>query len=578
MRRILLGIIIIFFNTTLLLAQDKKEAVMISDSLAEINYKGLKARFYNVLEKNETLARIYANTYLQKAKNEKNFLKIAKGYNLLSTSYSKKEHYKEVLVYLDSAITVSKQIEHKRYPSLFFINKGQAYEEEGNFKQALDNYLEAIQWCKKSKNSHLEFITKHNIGLLKRKLRKYREAKDIFKECLSYRSSKEMTIKDSLSYLVTLSGLVHTYRLTNEVDSALFFNKEGIKSSKGKDILYLFELNEAILQYYDKSYKTVITDIDSLLPKLLKPENKYFFETTDLINAYLYQGKSHEALRNKDMAVEYYKKIDSLLQISNYIIPETRTTYTNLINYYKSLNDKNKQLFYINRLLRSDSILDSNYEYLSDRLIKDYDTPKLLLQKEKLIGDLEAKHSTSLIGVLILSIIVVIVVVFLMLSYKKQKRYQQRFEELIASKDKIKEEKKPEKGKTPGTSNSIGISEEIVNAILDNLSNFEKKQDFIKINITTSVLASKFGTNSKYLSKVINTYKQKSFIQYINDLRIEYIIEKLKSNTKYRMYTIKALAAEAGFNTTEAFSKSFYKKTGIYPSYFIKKLEKQDVT
>jgi len=42
------------------------------------------------------------------------------------------------------------------------------------------------------------------------------------------------------------------------------------------------------------------------------------------------------------------------------------------------------------------------------------------------------------------------------------------------------------------------------------------------------------------------------------------------------MYTIKALASESGFNTTEAFSKSFYKKTGIYPSYFIKELKKNE--
>ncbi|WP_159025502.1 AraC family transcriptional regulator [Aquimarina sp. Aq78] len=43
----------------------------------------------------------------------------------------------------------------------------------------------------------------------------------------------------------------------------------------------------------------------------------------------------------------------------------------------------------------------------------------------------------------------------------------------------------------------------------------------------------------------------------------------------YRKYTVQAIAQEIGFNNSEAFSKAFYKKTGIYPSYFIKKLEKQ---
>ncbi len=33
-----------------------------------------------------------------------------------------------------------------------------------------------------------------------------------------------------------------------------------------------------------------------------------------------------------------------------------------------------------------------------------------------------------------------------------------------------------------------------------------------------------------------------------------------------------AIAEEAGFNTAESFSKAFFKKTGIKPSYFIKEL------
>ena len=38
---------------------------------------------------------------------------------------------------------------------------------------------------------------------------------------------------------------------------------------------------------------------------------------------------------------------------------------------------------------------------------------------------------------------------------------------------------------------------------------------------------------------------------------------------------IKLSINEIGFNNTESFSKAFYRKTGIYPSYFIKEIEKQ---
>ncbi|WP_161635287.1 helix-turn-helix domain-containing protein [Aquimarina macrocephali] len=74
------------------------------------------------------------------------------------------------------------------------------------------------------------------------------------------------------------------------------------------------------------------------------------------------------------------------------------------------------------------------------------------------------------------------------------------------------------------------------------------------------------------MTKVIKFYRDKSFSPYINDLRVDYIVERLKTDKKIQKYTIKALANEAGFNSTEVFSKSFHKRTGIYPSYFIKKL------
>jgi AraC-like DNA-binding protein len=75
------------------------------------------------------------------------------------------------------------------------------------------------------------------------------------------------------------------------------------------------------------------------------------------------------------------------------------------------------------------------------------------------------------------------------------------------------------------------------------------------------------------LSKTINHYKGKNFTQYLNDLRITYIINKLKVDKKIRKYTIKAIAEEVGFSNSESFAKAFFNKTGLQPSYFIKKIE-----
>ena len=76
------------------------------------------------------------------------------------------------------------------------------------------------------------------------------------------------------------------------------------------------------------------------------------------------------------------------------------------------------------------------------------------------------------------------------------------------------------------------------------------------------------------MSKIINYYKGENFSSYLNNLRIDYAINKLTTDKQYMKYTIQAIANETGFNSSESFSTAFYKKTGIKPSYFRKNFEK----
>ena len=97
----------------------------------------------------------------------------------------------------------------------------------------------------------------------------------------------------------------------------------------------------------------------------------------------------------------------------------------------------------------------------------------------------------------------------------------------------------------------------------------EKKKKY-----TLNTLAKEFNTNSSYLSSIINSTKDANFSSYLNNLRIDYAIDKLKKDKKFRIYTIKAIAEEVGFNTSQSFTNAFYKKTRLYPSFFIAKIKK----
>lgn len=120
------------------------------------------------------------------------------------------------------------------------------------------------------------------------------------------------------------------------------------------------------------------------------------------------------------------------------------------------------------------------------------------------------------------------------------------------------------------------ISEKTENLLLKKLEDFEKTEDFIKPDISLQNLAKKLETNTKYLSETINTNKQKNFNAYINELRINYIINKLREKPIYRSYKIKYLAEESGFSTHSGFAAVFKSVTGMSPANYIQLLKQKE--
>lgn len=115
------------------------------------------------------------------------------------------------------------------------------------------------------------------------------------------------------------------------------------------------------------------------------------------------------------------------------------------------------------------------------------------------------------------------------------------------------------------------LNEDIVQNILNKLDVFERERHFTK-DVTLDFLAKNFETNTSYLSMVINKNKGCSFPSYINNLRIDFAIELLHNEKKYRNYSIKGLAYEVGFSSVQTFSRAFLAKTGVNASFFINEL------
>lgn len=70
--------------------------------------------------------------------------------------------------------------------------------------------------------------------------------------------------------------------------------------------------------------------------------------------------------------------------------------------------------------------------------------------------------------------------------------------------------------------------------------------------------------SSSTLSVIINTIARKSFIDYLNEMRVDQA-KTLLTDSDYENYTITSIGLESGFNSKSTFYTVFKKHTGLTP-------------
>ncbi len=525
-------------------------------------------RFISLIRKVSKIKTLQAKTnYLDSlaelAKEEKEYRYILGCYHaqaLIRNNESK-------LNYCDSVIELSKlySYEDQFFPRDAYQTKGLFFYGKKDYKRALFNFLKVDQYAKKYQDEYSIYKTRKNIGFIKRISGDFKQAIDLYKQNLKFAYSRNI---DTVRYLNTLTSIANVYNDMKLPDSAMLYNEIGIRDSKKfKQISELnhFSLNNGISFYLKHQYQKAIDTIEKYIPYYEGLKSKQNLEF-----AYYYCGEAYLKKENYDKALYYLKKTDTLFENKGNLYPVIRTNFVRLVNYYKQKKDYQNHLLYLNKLIRFDSILYSQNIYLNKELINKYDIPKIQLEKKAVLKEMYENKRNSVFIIISISIILVIVCLLLFLQAKQKLQYKKRFNKII------EHQKTEQKVTKTHTKNTLAVPDEIVSNILDSLDLFEKNQEFTKSNITLVSLAKKCNTNSNYLSKVINNYKEKKFTNYLNELRVEYAINKMKTDNIFRKYTIKAIALEVGFKSSDSFSKSFFKLKGIKPSYFLKELLKNN--
>ncbi|WP_261509788.1 helix-turn-helix domain-containing protein [Chryseobacterium paludis] len=569
--------VILFFLIQSLCFSQSIRGFHIPDSLKTKSFNQLEENYNKVFRINNKKAGLYANVILAKGKKEKNE-------NFIYDGYYKIAHIKGLTSenghpYADSLIEITKNVNNKEYPAKAYILKGILLNYEFEYKEALNYYIKAQQ-LSKDKNLDQFFYIKKLIGILKTATGENEDALPLFLEYYNYQKQKINTKdQDIKSYIGSIFSVANCYNKAKQYIKAQDYINIGIhECNKYKDYTHYpyFISGTGIVNYYLKNYKK---SIDSHLEA-----EKSFVKNNDYWNlaiTYYFLGKNNYDTHHEEAAVKYFIKTDSVLSISRNFDPITRDSYEILIDYYKKKGDKKSQLKFIDKLFFADSIINNSKQYLSKEIYKKYDTPILIEKKEQLIADLNSKNSLLYIYLAIGTLIIFVLLLLYIQNVKKIAEYKKQANKLL-EKSRItvslavdykrrKEESNiiEQKGKSP-------LSDKRLQDIKMKLELFENNKEFLRKNITVDSLAKDFDSNRDYLSKSVNELKEKNFSQYLNELRINYIVEELNKNDKLRKYTISAIADDIGYNNSESFSNAFRKITGTLPSYYIKLLREEN--
>lgn len=284
-----------------------------------------------------------------------------------------------------------------------------------------------------------------------------------------------------------------------------------------------------------------------------------------MLSGFIYSGLGRIYLekKNKAASLKNLQKAEKIVEQSDYLELKIEV-YQTLADYYKLSEDIKKYSKYNDKYVYALELSEKKKkESIADFVNTTKSEGRDLAQNRNIL--------------LIVSIGLCLVIVGIFIWYRRsRKRERARFREVInRMRQERLEQAIPETPEKKDPNRKI-MSDAMETKIINDLKEFERGRKFTDKQISLPMLAGMLNTNTKYLSHVLNTYLNKDFNSYINELRIKYIIEKIETNEKFKNYKLSVLAEECGFSSHSKFSAVFKAVTGFSPSTFLVYLKEKE--
>lgn len=557
-------------------------------TLSDTEYQKLHDKARILLNSYKDSAFIYANKIEVSNNNlHKSFAYGIKSYiyQLKGDEAKSKEFYKKAFIYLDKTPESIEKIKHNAY---LLAYGGLSEWKRGNLSAALELYLKGKKLS--AQVNDIVQIIKFNINIsniydaiqnYKLAIKTSRESDKLIDKYESLYTLEQYENNKSNTYLSLGSFYSNYYwnekSKTQLLDSSRFFFQKAIIYSKklienktnaqiGISSIYQFQKNhaEAEKNYINLLYTT----------KNNKLDYQHYLACYNL-------GRFYFQLKKHDKSIIYFNKADSINKKNNF-----NTNIFIYTNYYLSklyeIKDDPENAFKFSKI-NLDNFEKSEYNLNNETIDINSNLEKIDIEKEMIA--IQEKYRNEVLfkkWTIILSVLLFIgLIILLVKNITEKNRVKKKVNDLIKEFSlKIEEKNMQEDSKEiipvefvdiPNNKQiTISIDEAKEIEILTKLKALEEKKFYLKAEFNQKEVAKKLKTNTTYLSYVVNKNFKKSFSEYSNELKINYVINEMLTNPTYRKYSTQAIAESVGFKNAISFTKSFNKRTGVTPVQFIK--------
>lgn len=540
------------------------------DTLSSKTFIDLSDLINKSFVKNSELSKSLTNYYIDKAKRELNIEEEINGlakYIDINIRTRKFDTFsaEEAKMF---ALATTDDLEEVLVTNTYIL--GYSYFFQGLFGKSIELHSKSLELARKHNKIKLESAILTQLGYVKSVIGDHDASIKYQKDALAL--NRGTSIDDPSN---------NTRRLKAEVSSLYYISRSYINS----------KLKDSARVYVNEAIELNMFVLDSCLAKalyrtkgevdVLFGEYKRALSNFDISKTYclpLTKGDSlvYSAAYGKAyIGLKAYGKAQTILQkgIDNYGVTEEEEGFMDdhyklLAKAYKHNGNIEKSNFYFEKYIHT----TEEFNKIQDTVISVFKQQEL----KEFEAELEAINSenNNFKYIILVSGLIILVLLFLLFRFNQQKKInEEKFNTLlekmnrdtnatiIDTKDEVVEH-----------DNTSDIGNEIKTQILEGLKKLEEQEYFLRKECNSYNVSKKIKTNTSYLSKVVNSHYKKNFNSYINDLRINYAVLKLKNDNKFRKFSIQSIAEEIGYKSADSFTKYFKKQTGLNPSFFIKKL------